>query len=165
MSPNRRNKNDVDKEIQEDLCADDEPIVLGRKKPQGIKISGEDEGFWSTREFNTGHFYISEDCGSIDIFPIRDGVVSKSSFHFDGYVQYPVYCETCNHVKLFDIDHDAHFCPLCNVWIDKKCSDPNCDFCSTRPEKPLPTFGVDDDSYPKRSRGGWNRYYWVKVDV
>jgi hypothetical protein len=35
-------------------------------------------------------------------------------------------------------DFDAHFCPACNIWVEKKCGDPHCEYCSPRPARPLP---------------------------
>lgn len=28
------------------------------------------------------------------------------------------------------------FCPKCNQWIEEKCEDTYCEFCSDRPDKP-----------------------------
>lgn len=32
--------------------------------------------------------------------------------------------------------HDAYWCEECGEWIERKCSDPECEFCKDRPEKP-----------------------------
>lgn len=32
--------------------------------------------------------------------------------------------------------YDAYVCLDCDVWTEKVCDDPKCEFCSTRPEKP-----------------------------
>ena len=34
--------------------------------------------------------------------------------------------------------YDAYYDAETNQWIDSKCSDPNCEFCVNRPERPLP---------------------------
>ena len=34
-------------------------------------------------------------------------------------------------------EYDAHYCPMCDTWIEKKCSDVECEYCKNRPEKPL----------------------------
>lgn len=39
--------------------------------------------------------------------------------------------------------YDAYWCPACDVWLSKVCSDPNCGFCANRPAKPSM---VDDPS-------------------
>ena len=33
----------------------------------------------------------------------------------------------------YDSDYDVE----ANEWLEKKCSDPNCEFCKNRPERPL----------------------------
>lgn len=45
-------------------------------------------------------------------------------------------CKICNSLLLFVFSHDALCCPNCNEWIDQKCEDPDCVFCSTRPDTP-----------------------------
>lgn len=32
--------------------------------------------------------------------------------------------------------HDAMYCPRCDMWLEPKCSDPDCDFCHRRPDRP-----------------------------
>lgn len=36
------------------------------------------------------------------------------------------YCET----------YDAYYNPITDEWLEKKCSDPECDYCKNRPDKP-----------------------------
>jgi hypothetical protein len=48
------------------------------------------------------------------------------------------YCNRCGQPIELDWDYDAHFCRSCNRWIDSKCSDPQCSYCSKRPVRPLP---------------------------
>ena len=33
--------------------------------------------------------------------------------------------------------YDADYCEVCNIWLEPKCSDADCEFCSVRPERPL----------------------------
>jgi len=41
------------------------------------------------------------------------------------------------------------FCRSCDEWIDPECGDPNCPFCTKRPEKPSMMFPKDlDESTP-----------------
>lgn len=48
-------------------------------------------------------------------------------------------CPTCNGENLHrDERHDAHYCVDCVVWTEKQCSDPTCEFCVGRPERPTP---------------------------
>ncbi len=44
----------------------------------------------------------------------------------------------CGFLLLCSYDYDADFCAACNVWVTPKCEDPYCNYCSKRPEKPLP---------------------------
>ena len=32
--------------------------------------------------------------------------------------------------------HDAYFCIACDRWLEKRCGDAQCEFCSRRPERP-----------------------------
>lgn len=32
--------------------------------------------------------------------------------------------------------HDAFYSPKKDIWIDKNCKDPNCEYCKDRPNKP-----------------------------
>lgn len=38
---------------------------------------------------------------------------------------------------LMSEEHDAKFCPYCNLWAENNCRHPDCEFCSNRPETPL----------------------------
>lgn len=46
------------------------------------------------------------------------------------------WCRTCGSEVQYSNKYDAYYCELCNVWLEKTCEDPECEFCSTRPEKP-----------------------------
>ena len=48
----------------------------------------------------------------------------------------PRFCPTCSSERQYDEKHDAYYCELCNVWLEEKCTDATCKFCTTRPEKP-----------------------------
>lgn len=48
------------------------------------------------------------------------------------------YCNRCDQRLLMSDEFDALYCGRCNRWIDSKCSDPHCSYCSKRPEWPLP---------------------------
>lgn len=36
----------------------------------------------------------------------------------------------------YSAEHDAAYCPICDIWLEQKCSDPECSYCKDRPEKP-----------------------------
>lgn len=48
-------------------------------------------------------------------------------------------CESCNGVLNLNPMYDAYFCPKCDTWAEKKCTDENCYFCVGRPDKPSQT--------------------------
>lgn len=45
-------------------------------------------------------------------------------------------CKHCGTKKSYNPVYDAMFCKKCDAWCESKCNDPNCEFCSSRPEKP-----------------------------
>lgn len=40
-------------------------------------------------------------------------------------------------ISHYSEEYDAYYNPETNEWIDSKCSDPTCEYCTKRPEKPL----------------------------
>jgi hypothetical protein len=42
----------------------------------------------------------------------------------------------CGSERQYSNRYDAYYCELCNKWIDDKCTNPECEFCSKRPDKP-----------------------------
>jgi len=49
-----------------------------------------------------------------------------------------VKCHSCHSTAIYQETFDAYFCAYCNLWLEKKCGDKNCDYCPNRPDKPLP---------------------------
>lgn len=49
-------------------------------------------------------------------------------------------CEICQAYLLYSFEYDASFCPGCNDWREKTCSDPECSYCSERPQTPEEFF-------------------------
>ncbi len=45
-------------------------------------------------------------------------------------------CPKCQGNSSYDELFDSVYCVKCNVWLEKICSDDNCYYCRTRPEKP-----------------------------
>jgi hypothetical protein len=39
---------------------------------------------------------------------------------------------------LYSEDYDAFYDPKENVWTEDKCTDPTCEYCTIRPERPIP---------------------------
>ena len=42
----------------------------------------------------------------------------------------------CQETKKYSEEHDCFYCDTCNKWLEDKCDDPICEFCTTRPESP-----------------------------
>lgn len=49
-------------------------------------------------------------------------------------------CPRCGTREVYSQQFDAYFCPVCNRWLERKCSEAGCPCCSKRPAKPLPRF-------------------------
>jgi hypothetical protein len=47
-------------------------------------------------------------------------------------------CIRCGEATELDQQYDALFCRQCNRWTEAACSDPDCQFCSPRPARPMP---------------------------
>jgi hypothetical protein len=45
-------------------------------------------------------------------------------------------CPTCGKKAERNPTYDAYFCDMCDIWIEKSCGDPHCEFCSCRPNRP-----------------------------
>lgn len=46
------------------------------------------------------------------------------------------YCPKCGSEFSYSEKHDAMYCKKCNKWMERKCHDPKCIKCVTRPDKP-----------------------------
>ena len=53
----------------------------------------------------------------------------------------PGQCPSCSGPRIYHDDYDAYFCASCNAWLEKRCSDIKCNYCSDRPEWPLGSKG------------------------
>ena len=45
-------------------------------------------------------------------------------------------CIVCLNSLNYNEEHDSEFCSTCDEWREDSCSDPNCEYCLARPEKP-----------------------------
>jgi len=66
-----------------------------------------------------------------------DDLVIIDNFEIEGFIDRKKFCSKCKNSLVYYEDFDTYFCPKCNEWNEKKCSDPECDYCVNRPEKPL----------------------------
>lgn len=47
-------------------------------------------------------------------------------------------CRRCgNHDIMYSSEYDALFCQSCNRWLESKCNDKYCRYCSDRPSTPI----------------------------
>lgn len=48
----------------------------------------------------------------------------------------PKIVHNCAHPRSYSQKYDSYFCADCDRWVEGRCSDPDCEFCKNRPEKP-----------------------------
>ncbi len=60
-------------------------------------------------------------------------------------------CQKCGQKILFMYQYDAHCCILCNEWLDSVCDDPNCSFCSQRPQTPYEAYYKIEIPFDRKS--------------
>jgi hypothetical protein len=56
----------------------------------------------------------------------------------EGFERRRRYCNRCGHKTERSGEFDALYCASCNRWTERTCSQPDCEFCTKRPERPLP---------------------------
>ena len=66
-----------------------------------------------------------------------EGVVVVDGLSVPGFLVPETACASCGSQLVHHDTFDARFCPGCNVWLESRCADPTCSFCSARPELPL----------------------------
>ena len=65
--------------------------------------------------------------------------IRVDGFELLGSIRTDSACPECsNAVLVYLEDYDALCCPECNIWLEPACGEPDCPFCSIRPERPLP---------------------------
>lgn len=147
MTRYRRSRNNVKQEISKEEL---HPEALN-----DLVIWPKHECFFQTGEIHSVRF---------DIYELN-GRICINGFYVYGWVEYRNRCTICGHIMIFDMGHDDHFCPDCNTWLYPVCRDPECEICTTRPIKPLPDFGINDDTFPERTRRGWEDLYVIQLDI
>jgi len=45
-------------------------------------------------------------------------------------------CKICGKPGAYNAHYDAFHCPTCNVWLEDVCDNPECAYCTNRPEVP-----------------------------
>ena len=67
-------------------------------------------------------------------------------------------CPGCGKNELFFYyRYDANCCLGCNVWLDKNCGDPECPYCSNRPDTPLEALFLEMPKQDAHIRKRWRR--------
>ena len=46
-------------------------------------------------------------------------------------------CHVCGEKLQYFVKYDACACLECNTWLEQKCYNQNCPYCSIRPDKPV----------------------------
>lgn len=46
-------------------------------------------------------------------------------------------CDTCGSKKVYYEKYDAKFCSKENKWLEISCDDRDCEYCKSRPERPI----------------------------
>lgn len=114
--------------------------------------------FANNRTITNDEFTIVED---------GTGAVTINGFTLYGFVDGGE-CSLCGGtIRIYDFQYDQYFCPRpsCNERREPFCKNIDCKFCSIeRPPKPLPTFGINEDTFPKRSGQGWGKMKFVSID-
>ncbi|MCM1506877.1 MAG: toxin-antitoxin system protein [Ruminococcus flavefaciens] len=64
-------------------------------------------------------------------------------------------CSECGKPLLYFYTYDAVCCISCDVWTEEKCSDPECEFCSKRPDSPMEALFIESEKITSYDR----KYY------
>jgi ribosomal protein S27AE len=72
----------------------------------------------------------------------ENGVVYIDGRKIDGHIDDEI-CPKCSEPRIYADDYDAYFCGACNEWLDSTCSDVTCEYCRSRPSKPLDSLKND----------------------
>ena len=70
---------------------------------------------------------------------IAHGLVFVDGNPISGFLDEDI-CQKCKLSRIYSDKYDSYFCMNCDVWIESKCKDLNCDYCSERPAKPSMMF-------------------------
>ena len=65
------------------------------------------------------------------------GIVIIEKQEIEGFIDESKTCPKCSENQVYYDDYDSFFCPHCNNWLESACNDPSCEFCRSRPKKPL----------------------------
>lgn len=94
--------------------------------------------------------YLGAHSGGIPIRELQgEGAVAVGSHAVRGHVRRER-CPACRQTTVFDYDFDAAFCPSCDAWLEGRCGDSGCEYCTRRPEKPSSRQAPEEEGWGKR---------------
>jgi hypothetical protein len=67
-------------------------------------------------------------------FPLPQVYLSNENITMTDRV--PICPINIEHVVMLSDKYDAYTCIQCDIWLEKRCKDPECEFCKDRPERP-----------------------------
>ena len=50
----------------------------------------------------------------------------------------------CKKPKSYSEKHDCFYCEPCNLWVEEKCDDKECEYCRARPPQPSDCEPIQD---------------------
>jgi hypothetical protein len=56
----------------------------------------------------------------------------------------PKSCPICNRIGILEEKFDAYACSKCNMWLEPKCGNRDCEFCGPRPRQPQQNNQIDN---------------------
>jgi hypothetical protein len=71
----------------------------------------------------------------VQVQPQEPLVVQVGGRLVEGWTMKPA-CPTCGGPRVYFMAYDATCCPVCDVWLEVLCPDPDCMHCRLRPERP-----------------------------
>lgn len=97
-------------------------------------IEEEYNDYLNIEEYNDSCYDDFEEYGGFDEYMLRkeidlDNLPEGVTFEDHG-------CDGINHEKEYSEEYDAMYCRNCDTWLEIKCNDDDCEFCSKRPERP-----------------------------
>lgn len=64
-------------------------------------------------------------------------------------------CSECGKPLMYFYTYDAYCCISCDIWTEEKCPDPECEFCSKRPDSPMEALFIKSEKIT-----GYDRKYY-----
>lgn len=78
---------------------------------------------------------------------LRNKAKIKKMNKYGIWIKYAECPECGEESQFYFYRYDAVCCMSCDIWIDKACVDPNCPFCSIRPDTPYDALYLENEVY------------------